>query len=160
MEQSKGIRLLQACVDIRRQVGRLFSGGNLSQGEFFVLKMLYEKSKGQKEIGFRGFPRASFLSERLEMKRPMISRILNTLEARGYVSRIIDKSNRRSFEIQLTESGQAALKQAEQNMVGIADRLETELGEEDMEKLISLLSRTADIYRGMAGQESEESGDF
>jgi len=160
MEQTKGTRLLRACVDIRRQLGRLFAGGDLSQGEYFVLKTLCEKQNSKRETGFEGCLRAAFLSERLEMKRPMISRILNTLEARGYISRAIDKSNRRSFEIQLTKSGEAALERAEHNLFGIADRLETELGDADMEKLIALLSRVAEIYRDMAGQSPDKNDEI
>ena len=147
----KGMQLLRAFGDIRRQIKRIFAGGNLSQGEFMVLKMLSDKNGECGEDGFGDFPRAAFLSGKLEMKRPMISRILNGLEQRGYITRAIDKSNRRSFEIHLTEAGKKALQQAEEVMIGVLKRIETELGEADMEKLIDLLTRIADIYRGMAG---------
>lgn len=156
MEQTQGMQLLQAFADIRRQIKRIFTGGNLSQGEFFVLKMLSEKNGECQGAGFEGFPRAAFLSGKLEMKRPMISRILNGLEQRGYILRTIDKSNRRSFEIHLTKAGEQAVCDAEEVMIGVMKRLETELGTEDMEKLIILLTRVADVYRNMAGSNPEE----
>lgn len=149
MEQ-RGMRLLQAFADVRRQVGRVFAGRHLSQSEFFVLKLLNVKSGEFKKTGL-GTPRAAFLSGRLEMKRPTVSRILNGLERRGYIARTIDTSNRRSFEIHLTEAGERALRQAEDVMTGLLDQLETELGEAELEKLITLVTRVADIYRNMAG---------
>lgn len=151
MEQTQGMQLLQAFADIRRQIKRIFTGGNLSQGEFMVLKMLSAKNGDCKDAGFEGFPRAAFLSGKLEMKRPMMSRILNGLEQRGYITRAIDKNNRRSFEIHLTEAGKEALRQAEGVMMGVLKRIETELGAEDMDKLITLLTRVADVYRNIAG---------
>lgn len=160
MEQTQGMQLLQAFADIRRQISRIFAGGNLSQGEFFVLKMLCEKKEGCNEPGFDEFPRAAFLSGQLEMKRPMISRILNGLEQRGYITRIIDKANRRSFEIHLTKVGEMALHEAEAVMTGALKNLEVELGTADMEKLINLLTRVADIYRNMAGSNPEEADEF
>jgi DNA-binding MarR family transcriptional regulator len=160
MEQTQGMQLLQAFGDIRRQLKRIFAGGNLSQGEFFVLKMLSEKSGDCIEAGFEGFPRAAFLSGKLEMKRPMISRILNRLEQRGYIIRTIDKSNRRSFEIHLTEDGEQAVRDAEAIMAGVLKQLGTELGEADMEKLISLLTRVADIFRDMAGTNPDVPEEF
>ena len=160
MEQTQGMQLLQAFADIRRQLKRVFAGGNLSQGEFFVLKMLSEKSGDCMGPGFEGFPRAAFLSGQLEMKRPMISRILNRLEQRGYIVRTIDKTNRRSFEIHLTAAGEQAVRDAEAIMSGILKQLGTELGETDMEKLIILLTRVADIFRDMAGTNPDVPEEF
>ncbi|NLM53014.1 MAG: MarR family transcriptional regulator [Firmicutes bacterium] len=94
-----------------------------------------------------GYIKAADLSEILELSRPSITRILNSLECRGYIVRNIDKKDRRSININLTETGIEALEKANRKILQIADRLVAELGEADTDKLIELIKRLTEIYK-------------
>ncbi len=140
----KGI--LYSCIRMRRQLNQLLTHGNLSQGEYLVLRgiknAVFPLSK-DKEKG----PRAAKLSDMLELSRPSITRILNNLEGRQLIERSIDKSDRRGVSIQLTDRGQEALDTADRRLRAVSDRLASGLGPEDTDKLIQLMDKLSDIYR-------------
>jgi DNA-binding MarR family transcriptional regulator len=134
---------------MRKQLNELISKGNLSRGEYLVLRNIWMSKSGSR-AGGRGRLRAASLSEILELSRPSITRILNTLESRGFITRSIDEEDRRSVSIELTELGIEALEKANQGLFRIAERLVGALGEADTDKLIELLEKLADIFKGMA----------
>jgi len=149
MEQKKGSRLISSLMNMRRQLVPLIDAGTgeLSHGEYLVLRNI---GRGQGRFyGQEGPVKAAKLSELLEVSRPAITRILNGLENRGYITRHIDKADRRSINIALTDTGRRALDAANQRISATADRLVSSLGDEDAEKLIQLLDRLTEIYTGM-----------
>lgn len=157
MEQQKGSRLLYSCLNMRRQLNKLLSNGNLSQGEYLVLRNIWLSNNDMPGKGKDGYLKAADLSELLELSRPSITRILNDLERRGYITRDIDKKDRRSINIELTEAGVEALEEANRRILGIAERLAASLGDSDTEKLIELIDRLTGIYREIL---KEDRGDI
>lgn len=147
MSQQKGARLLNLCLNLKRQLTKLISSGNLSFGEYLVLRNLRSSQNDIKRCSREGYMKAADLSELLELSRPSITRILNSLEHRGYIVRNIDKKDRRSININLTETGIEALERANRKILQIADRLVAELGEADTDKLIELIERLTEIYK-------------
>ena len=152
MEQQKGARLLYSCLNMRRQLNKLIGNGNLSQGEYLVLRNIRLSDSGVSAGGMRGHIKAAALSDILELSRPSITRILNALELRGFITRNIDKEDRRSVSIELTEAGIEALEKANRELLSIAVRLVDSLGDADTDKLIELVDKLAEIYKGMLDQ--------
>jgi DNA-binding MarR family transcriptional regulator len=134
---------------MRMQLNKLIGGGSLSRGEYLVLRSIRRSNLG---VPAEGEPRirAALLSEMLELSRPSITRILNTLEGREFITRNIDTSDRRSVSIVITQQGLAALEQANRALLGISGRLTASLGEEDTDKLIELVDKLAEIYKNLA----------
>jgi len=150
MEQSNGARLLFSLMRMRRQLAPLIEAGvgELSHGEYLVLRNVARGRPG----GVGEPVRAAKLSELLKVSRPAVTRVLNGLENRGYITRRIDKNDRRSIIVELTEAGRKALEAADEKVLSVADRLAARLGDAHTEKLIELLDRLAEIYKDTAGK--------
>ncbi|MDT4840907.1 MarR family winged helix-turn-helix transcriptional regulator [Achromobacter agilis] len=70
-----------------------------------------------------------------------MTRLLDRIAAKGFIRRVENESDRRSFLIELTALGQAALPQARQVTEVAFRRLLTGFSEKDAETLHKLLSR-------------------
>jgi len=159
MRQIKGIRLLSSCLNMRRQFTKLIGGGNLSHGEYLVLRNIEISNSpfgaGNAKVNLK----AADLSELMDLSRPSITRILNGLEQRGLILRSIDKNDRRSVVIELTEKGSEALRNANKAILNVAGKLVESLGDSDTEKLIELMDKLTGIYKSMLEyKESEING--
>lgn len=147
MMQQKGSRLLHSCLNMRRQLNKLISNGDLSQGEYLVLRNIWLSNNGMSSYGIQGYIKAADLSDILELSRPSITRILNDLEQRGLITRNIDSKDRRSVRIELTEAGIEAIEKANRRILSIAERLVISLGDSDTDKLIELINKLTEIYK-------------
>ncbi|MCD7819309.1 MAG: MarR family transcriptional regulator [Lachnospiraceae bacterium] len=81
------------------------------------------------------------IQERLQISRPAVSYILNTLEKKSYIVREIDPKDRRRIVIHITPAGNCAAELSMRQHDDAWDRLITEFGQEDMMELISLMNR-------------------
>jgi DNA-binding MarR family transcriptional regulator len=159
MEQANGARLLFSLIRMRRQLAPVLDAGfgGLSRAEYLVLRGV---ARGR--FGGRGEPvRAAKLSEMLEVSRPAVTRVLNGLESRGLITRSIDRDDRRSINVELTEAGRKALGSADEEILSMAEKLAARLGDADTEKLIELLGRLADVCKDLSagsegGRDEEE----
>ncbi|HHV45824.1 MAG TPA: MarR family transcriptional regulator [Tissierellia bacterium] len=147
MKEEKGARLLYSCLNMRRQLNKLISDGNLSQGEYFVLRNLWISSNDLSNEDKKGYVKAADLSDKLELSRPAITRILNNLEHRGLITRNIDKKDRRSINIELTQAGIEAIENANKRILSIAERIVASLGDFEADKLIELIDKLTEIYK-------------
>lgn len=110
------------------------TAGEISRSEFFTLKVICKHST---PLGLS----MSNLSELLKISKPAVSQMVNSLEGKGYVERVMPKSDRRLVLVRLTEAGQQSL---DREMQAFTDRLAqtfAELGEKDTEELFRLLTR-------------------
>lgn len=150
MKQQKGYRLLYSCLNMRRELNKLISSGNLSLGEYLVLRKIWfsnsDLSGHSKKISIK----AADLSVMLKLPRPSITRILNSLERRGLITRNIDEKDRRSFNIEMTAEGIKTIEKANSRILNVAERIVELLRDSDTDKLIELIDRLTEIYREMA----------
>jgi DNA-binding MarR family transcriptional regulator len=149
MKQQKGARLLYSCLNMRRQLNKLISKGDLSQGEYLVLRNIWLSNADLSGYSEKRYVKAAELSDMLELSRPSVTRILNELENRGFITRNINKEDRRSLKIELTEAGTEAIEKANRRILGIAERLVMSLGDSDTDKLIELIDKLTVIYKDM-----------
>lgn len=157
MKQQKGFHLLNSCLNMRRQLNKLLSSGDLSQGEYLVLRNIWLSNSDLSSCGKQGYIKAADLSDMLELSRPSITRILNDLEHRGFITRSIDKEDRRSVKIELTEAGIRAIEKANRGILSIAERLVASLGDSDTDKLIELIDKLTEIYKEMLDEKGVRS---
>jgi len=142
---------------MRRQLNKLISNGDLSQGEYLVLRNIWLSNNGMSSN--QGHIKAADLSDILKLSRPSITRILNDLERRGLITRNIDSEDRRSVKIELTEEGIEAIEKANRRILSIAERLVVSLGDSDTDKLIELIDKLTEIYKELfesSGDRSDE----
>ena len=149
--------MLYSCLNMRRQLTRLISSGMLSLGEYLVLRNIWLSNTDLPSPGKKRYIKAAELSDMLELSRPSITRILNELERRGFITRNIDKEDRRSINIELTEAGIEALEKANRKILSIAERLVEALGDSDTDKLIELIHKLTGIYKEMLDRNGDGS---
>jgi MarR family transcriptional regulator, transcriptional regulator for hemolysin len=97
------------------------------------------------------------LVEQLDVSKPAISRALDSLEAKGYVTRLPDPLDRRAHRVQLTGRARQigpAVTQAYNQVYTIAAQ---GFSQDEVHAFLRLFSRVADNYsRAQAAQRKEE----
>ena len=159
MKQQKRARLLYSCFSMRRQLAKLIEKADISLGEYLVLRNIWLSNYNFFPGGREGSVKAADLSDLLELSRPAITRILNSLENRGFIVRNVNKKDRRSFAIELTETGIEAIEKANRRILGFAGKLAELLGDSETDKLIELIDRLSNILKEMTvGDEISDDG--
>lgn len=147
MTVSRRQELLEALHKLKRTSQFDLHDGELSRGECYLLQQI-SKQKNTPEDGAPGV-RISDLSASARMSKPAVSQMLNVLEDRGMVRRIMTKNDRRVVYVALTEDGKAVLNRFYQHAGAMMDRLISRLGPEDTDLLIRLINRLYDILSEM-----------
>lgn len=153
MTESQRQELLEALHKLRRASRIEFHGGGVSRGECFLLQQIAKSAKN----GTPGV-RISDLSVLARMSKPAVSQMLNALEDKKMVRRIMTKNDRRVVYVALTDDGKAMLDEFLQSADAMMDRLISRLGTEDTALLIRLVNRLYDILKEMRAEreQSEE----
>lgn len=130
---------------INKNLKRYHPKIKLHQGEFMMLgaihgcmKEAYEKDN--KSMGIS----VSELSEKTLATRPAVSKMLTSLEDKGYVKRTTSPIDRRVIYITLTEMGQSIIDEALHTMYQVMDNALNSLGKEDSKELIVLMKKFSD----------------
>jgi DNA-binding MarR family transcriptional regulator len=87
--------------------------------------------------------RVSELSSRMHVTSPSVTQLVTSLEERGYVTRAMDREDRRSVNVSLTEKGNEIMKKAEENLMAMLTGLVEHLGPD---KSIALTEIMNDVY--------------
>lgn len=86
------------------------------------------------------------IQKKLNISKPAISYILNTLEKKKYITREIDPKDRRKVSISATLEGRAAAEQSKKKFDELWDELLTRFGEDNMRQLIGLIGELDKLY--------------
>lgn len=151
MTASRKQELMEALHKLKRAARFNIPKGGLSRGECYLLQQI-AKRNGEAEDGAPGV-RISDLSVYAHMSKPAVSQMLNVLEDKNMVRRIMTKDDRRVVYVLLTEDGQAALDRFFRLADVTMDRLISRLGAEDTDLLIHLVNRLYDILSEMDARE-------
>lgn len=143
-EQEQREKLWQAMHRLKRAQGWPLQFLGLSRGEFFMLHQVacLEKHKEGDVPGGK----ISDLSTATEMSKPAVSQMLNALEDKGLIERIMTKSDRRVVYVRLTDTGRERLAASGRQMGGLIDAIVRELGPEDTKELIRLIDKLYQIF--------------
>lgn len=140
--------LLEAVHQFRKETKFLRGLTQLSHSEYMLLMMIYRKSKIS-ETGVQ----AAKLGEYMQVSKPMISKLANGLEKRGYLLRCFDPTDHRIVYFSLTQEGKKILQKEhctfEKTMKEIIERM----GEEDIDTLIRLLHKLSRVAKDLEIQE-------
>jgi DNA-binding MarR family transcriptional regulator len=80
----------------------------------------------------------------LRISRAAVSQMLGVMEQKGYITRDINKTNRRKQSLSLTEKGRAAVKEHEHRFMELLAEIIDRFGEKEMKQLIRLSIRFMD----------------
>lgn len=84
---------------------------------------------------------AGDLAKEMNVSTARIAYALNTLEGKGFIERKNEQSDRRKVVIKLTEKGENALKEREENISAVIKQTEANLTDEEFSTFFRLLSK-------------------
>lgn len=87
----------------------------------------------------------SEVREYLSISKGAVSQMLGSLEKKGFISRDIDKSNRRKIIITLTADGRKILERQYNEFSERLEEIIDRLGEDDTRQMIQIVNRMIDI---------------
>lgn len=86
------------------------------------------------------------IQKKLNISKPAISYILNTLEKKKYIAREIDPKDRRKVSISATPEGKAAAEQSKRKFDELWNEILAGFGEDNMRQLIGLMRELDELY--------------
>ena len=86
------------------------------------------------------------IQERLQISKPAVSYILNTLEKKQYITRQIDARDRRKIFITATPAGVAAAAESSQKRDELWELLLGHFGEEELRHLLEQIGRLTEMH--------------
>ncbi len=147
MEISQRQKLLESIGKLKKAHKWFPTDSGVSRGEFFMLHKIVKLNKELQEN--KPGVKISDLSAAGQMSKPAVSQMLNSLEDRGLVKRVMTKEDRRVVYVDLTESGHMQLKKTMNEFSNLLDKIVAELGEEDTATLVRLFDKLYDIIENM-----------
>lgn len=134
-------RLMESFTKLKRIKWHPIPIQGLTHSEIMVLFCIKKRVKPE-ESGIK----VSELSNFLKVAPPTITQSINSLDSNGFVLRKMDAKDRRAVQITLTEKGENAIKEAEENFLTSFTGLTEFLGEEDSNELADLLAKVYNYY--------------
>lgn len=114
---------------------------DLTHSEFGTLKVIAMCTATEKRVGIADVVRHTHAMP------SAVSRNLKSLEERGFVLRSIDQKDRRNTYVELTDAGEKILKQSEEVMDDFTKSVLQEMGEENMDRLVSYLTELYEVSK-------------
>lgn len=136
-------RLFRAMHQLKRASGWPPQRSGLSRGEFFLLHQIAHMEKHRE--GAPPERKISDLSAAAAMSKPAVSQMLNSLEKKGLVERVMTKTDRRVVYVRMTEAGREQMAAFAQEMSRRLGAVVRQLGSEDAEALIRIMEKLSRI---------------
>lgn len=144
VETSYGHELIETMKKIHCMKRKSKGFGELSDMEGMLLFYLDHNLSKDNTLGIK----VSEITKNLGIPKPTTSKVLNSLEEKGYILRKIGRSDRRGVYISITEEGYMCIK----NIHIIRDQhindLMNKLGEHDAKELIRIIDKLYRIVNG------------
>lgn len=144
VEISYGQELIRIMNKLHSMKRRSIGFGELSQMEGMILFYLDHNLSEENTLGIK----VSSITKDLDIPKPTTSKMLNSLEERGFILRKIDRSDRRVTYISITEEGYAYIKKMRTIRNQYINDLMNKLGEHDARELIRIIDKLDRIVTG------------
>ena len=133
-------------VHFRKLESALSSECEMQMNEMVILQSIAGTCCRAIRISILDVPK---IQKKLNISKPAISYILNTLEKKKYITREIDPKDRRKVSISATPEGKAAAEQSKRKYDEIWGEILTRFGEDNMRRLLQLMHDLDDLYTAM-----------
>ncbi|WP_254439158.1 homoprotocatechuate degradation operon regulator HpaR [Ruegeria arenilitoris] len=131
--QSLPVSLIRAREAVMAPIRKMLQKAGITEQQWRVLRVLSENGKTD----------AGMLANRAALMSPSLSRIIQSMENSGLVSREADPNDRRRQHIAITASGQAIIDSHLAEASDIAAYYRDILGDDDHDTLVALLQKLA-----------------
>lgn len=140
-EKEKCVQLLNFAEELATEFEKSCAEENLNRTEVSMLSIIRRAAlSGKKVISTQ-------IANELSITRSAVSQTVDRLEERGYVVREHSETDKKIAYIVLSESYKAKIEDKSQELIVVAERVFSEMGEEQTQTLLSLLSRFRDIRK-------------
>ncbi|MFE5708646.1 MarR family winged helix-turn-helix transcriptional regulator [Rhodococcus koreensis] len=135
LESTIGYAIKRAQIAVSRDIHGAFDELQVTAVQFSVLSAVADNP---------GASQAA-LAAALGVERPRMVPVIDSLEARGVVRRVVDPDDRRSRRIHLTSEGKATLDQLMIRFEEHERRVRSFIGESSARSLLSILTALAEL---------------
>ena len=115
--------------------------GGMSRSEFSMLHLI-ELCKKELDV-----VTTALLSEQLQISKPAVSQMINVLEEKKYITREINKNDKRLKSISLTELGNQRLEEDKDRFLSKINIILDKMGREDSEVFIDSMEKFFGIVK-------------
>lgn len=113
----------------------------LSKSELSMLLVIKQFEKKSSQIN------TCILSNKLHISKSATSQMINILEDKQYIKRIINRNDRRVICVALTEAGNIALEREKEHLVSKLHLVFEKMGEKDSELFVDLLGKYISAFK-------------
>ena len=85
------------------------------------------------------------ISQEMDVSSARIAQALNSIERKGWITREIDRNDRRKIIVRLTAEGKTEADKHQRFIVGLTAKMLSLLGEEDAKEYIRITSKLAEL---------------
>jgi Transcriptional regulators len=159
MENKRALEILDAVHSLSKHFHKRDIFGDVTKGEFFILHMItydgdehnHEHSHGHEHrhahMHGRGGVTVTNIARKLNATMGATSKMLRSVEEKGYIERKLDDRDRRVVYIALTEKGEEMIAGAKRQMDDRVDRIIEKVGEEDTAEFLRILRKVTAILQ-------------
>jgi DNA-binding MarR family transcriptional regulator len=170
MDKSLTQEFLEVMNNMRKLTSKHHNLYPLHPGEFMMLSVIHNfmKEGGKDHQNYPGV-KVGELSEVVHTTKSATSKMLRSVEEKGYIERVFDKNDRRVVYVKLSEKGDKLVKDTLNTKREFAERTIQMLGEEDSKDLIRIMKKfyfameeviaEKDIFDGKESFEGEKTFD-
>ena len=133
LEKTVGFSIRIAELAIFEQLYQHLKGSEVSIGEFTILRC----------IGLNPGLRQGVLADTLHVKWPSMTKLINALELRRLLKRVVPLNNRRSVELELTDEGEAMVAKYTPKFRAAETDIFSMLNDDEYKQLEKLLRKAA-----------------
>ena len=119
-----------------RNAGSFKNISEAMHGEAFVLKFVSER--GEEAI-------PGEIGHEMDLSSARIAQTLNNIEKKGWITREIDKTDRRKIIVRMTPEGRAEAECRRRHITGLVVRMLEFLGEKDAREYVRIMGRLAEM---------------
>lgn len=117
----------------------------LHMNELFAMKDIEESAQRRGRDIY-----ASEIKSHMRVSRPAVSKMLNSLERKGYIERRIDSTDRRKISVALTDLGRRVVSESKRALDEVAGDVISRYGEDEYLQLVERMNRLADTAEAVA----------
>jgi len=132
-------RLKHLVLDFHADTGTKYEEVGISIAELELMKEIRGNA-----LDSDSNTRISDIQSLLCISKAGVSRMLDVLEKKGYIARDIDKNNRRTLIVTLTQSGREVLSDLEKNTDQLFVNIIGQLGESQTKQFVELVNKFVD----------------
>jgi DNA-binding MarR family transcriptional regulator len=137
LEHAVGFALKRAQMAVSRDIHRAFADVDITAVQYSVLTVVAANP---------GIAQAE-LATVLDVERPRMVPVIDSLTTRGLAERRTDENDRRGRQIHLTRAGRKLLRELQARFSVHEERVAAVLGEHDVQVLLSALQRLTELPR-------------